>query len=296
MQHHPVRAPGDTGVPPANAVFSRALLMTNPFPVLLFLITIFLSLSGPVAGGEDDKIIARVNDHPIRLSEVYSQIESRPLGEQIDYRERLEQFARSVIIEEMLFQYLLSRDFEGEPALREEVKYLAVQALLEKQVNQKIRVTDEEIQHFYLENRDHIWSAHARVHIIQLPTRSRCIALLRELADEESFSRAAREVSSHPSAATGGDMGFLMTAPGELGYEPELLKMQPGELRIFDQPTGCHLVRLAEIVKRPEPGPEEIKRTLSAILSRGKERALLEALVEKASAVVTVEEFGLPSE
>ena len=86
--------------------------------LLLFL----LSAHSRSAEQQQDSLIATVNGQEIRLSYVYRQIESRPLGEQVTLRDNFDRFVESIIQEEVLLQSMLKTKFQGESELREQIK------------------------------------------------------------------------------------------------------------------------------------------------------------------------------
>ena len=104
------------------------------------------AIAVPVTAQEDDDpVIAIVNDYQLRMSDVNAQISRMPLGDQVSVRSDPEKFAESLIQEEVLFQFAL-KDGETDLELREELKALIVNHVIDKYVTQSIEVTDAEIQ------------------------------------------------------------------------------------------------------------------------------------------------------
>ena len=105
----------------------------------------------------------------------------------------------------------------------------------------------------------------------------------------EAFREAARSRSlDTETAAEGGDLGLFMNHAGPHGFESELFSMQPGEMRIFDGPRGCHLVRVTQRNTPPLPPLHDVAPRIRALLETREERALLEALLERAAVTVPV--------
>ncbi len=249
----------------------------------------------PLKKEEKDPVVARVNDREIRLSDVYREIETLPLGDQIDVREQIDRFTNSLIAEEALFQSALTTDFDDED-LRGRVKRMVVAYLIEKHVQRKIKVSDEDVRRYYKQNRDLVRGLHVRIRHIVMKARPLCEALITKAASEKDFEKLAAEHSlDKSSAAKGGDVGFLMPVQGPLGFEPQLFKMSVGEMRVFDSAEGCHLVRITEFYDPPDPSFEQIGKTVRPILEREREQELLEALLSRARREVRVERFPLES-
>lgn len=226
-----------------------------------------------------DPIVGKVNDHDIRLSYLYQKIESLPLGEQIDVRDQLSRFLESVIQEEVLFQSMLRTGFQDEPELREQVKASVVKFLVEKYVTKQLQVTEGDIERYYLENASVIRNETIRVRQIVLPTRDACEALMAQIDSEAAFIHLAKTHSRHASAKEGGDLGRYMRHPGPLGFEEDWFDMHVDEMRIFESPEGCHLVRVVDRVTPPLPPLEEVQDRIRFILQRNQEISLLRALI-----------------
>jgi hypothetical protein len=59
--------------------------------------------------------------------------------------------------------------------------------------------------------------------------------------------------------------------------------MQPGEMRVFESPKGCHLVRLTDIDDPEAPPYDRMREFLKPRLEAQKARDLLSGLMERAS-------------
>ncbi|ETW94977.1 MAG: hypothetical protein ETSY1_32535 [Candidatus Entotheonella factor] len=226
-----------------------------------------------------DPVVGKVNDHDIRLSYLYQKIESLPLGEQIDVRDQLSRFLESVIQEEILFQSMLRTGFQDEPELREQVKASVVEFLVEKYVAKRLKVTESDVEHYYREHASVIRNETIRVRQIVLPTRDACEALMARIDSEAAFMELAKTHSLHASAKEGGDLGRYMRHPGPLGFEEDWFDMGVDEMRIFESPEGCHLVRVVDRITPPLPPLEEVQDRIRFILQRNQEISLLRALI-----------------
>ncbi len=236
----------------------------------------------PVVGAQaqaPDPVVGKVNDHDIRLSYLYQKIETLPLGEQIDIRDQLSRFLESVIQEEVLFQSMLRTSFEDEPELREQVKALVVEHLIEKYVAKRLQVTEADVEHYYRENASVIRNENIQVRHIVLPTREACEALQAKIDSEATFIELAKSHSLHASGKEGGDLGRYMRHPGPLGFEEQWFDMQVDEMRIFESSEGCHLVRVVDRVTPALPPLEAVQERIRFVLRRNKEISLLHTLI-----------------
>ena len=252
-----------------------------------------LSVAATCWAGESsdtDPVLALVNGHEVRLSYVYAQIEAMPLGDQVNVREQLDRFIESVVREEVLFQSMLASDFSSEPELREEVKAIVVEHLINRYVAERIEVSDQAVRKYFDENASVIRGEYVRASEIQLAQREGCEKLRSAIDSEQAFEAAARERSIHKeSAERGGDIGLFMNHEGPFGFEIALFEMQPGEMRVFESPQGCHLVRITERVTPPLPPFTDVEPRIRELLRRQQESALLGALLERGEMNLDVE-------
>lgn len=248
-----------------------------------------VSLPTRLATAQDDStVVAQINDHSIRLSDVFAFIESFPLAEQLTMRQQLGRVVQSLANEELLFQSVLSAEAGWEKQLRNEIKSLVVKRMIEHYVKRQINVDDEAIRQYYQEHRDSLRGWHVRVRHIRLPARTECEAMLTKIDSEQTFIELAKAHSLDKlTASEGGDMGNLMyteePGPEALGFESAFFEMALDEMRIFESHRGCHLVRVVDIDDPPDPPFERIREFLRSRLEQLQESEHLQALLERAS-------------
>jgi hypothetical protein len=223
---------------------------------------VLFSLSGKA---QSDRVVARVGDIPIPMSYVYQKIEALPLGDQLKYREDLGRFIESVIREEMLFQYALSQVLAREPSLREAVKTLVVEKLVEHEVRSKVTLTQAQVRAYYSDNPDGVRGEHWRVSHIPLRSRQECDELMPTLTSEAALIKAARSGGIVPAlAARSGDMGYFMRHHNVLGLGELVFQLSVKEPFVFENEDGCHIMWVSEHVDPAVPSFEEVAPRLEA--------------------------------
>ncbi|MEE8434072.1 MAG: hypothetical protein V3S64_04715 [bacterium] len=225
-----------------------------------------------------------MNEQEIRLSEVYDSIESLSLGDQIDARGELNTYIEAMINEEVLFQWALRNKFDGNKKLRSEVKDLVVRALIDKHVRSRIKVGEAQVRAYYDNNHSLVRGEHVRVRRILLKKRADCERMLRRINSEGAFIALAKTHSlERNTAPSGGDSGLIMRGEGRRsGYDLEFFKMKVGEMRIFDLPQGCLIVRSIFYTKPPLPPYDSVKGSLRQYLENREEVRLVDKLFKKA--------------
>ena len=133
------------------------------------------------------------------------------------------------------------------PAWKEALrKRTLIEKLIDRDVNAKIQVTDEEAERYFNANRK-AYVMDRRVHVAQIvvPDRERAVAVLKRLKAGEDFGMVAREVSIGPEAARGGDLGFF-----ERGVMPEAIDRMVFSLpfgkvsSVAQSPYGFHIFKV----------------------------------------------------
>jgi len=258
------------------------------FRQLLLVILILLPCLAAYAQ-DDDPVLAIINDFELRASDISALISGMALGEQVSIRSDLDKFAESLIQEEVLFQYVLKKRLSEEPELREQIKTLAVNHLIDKFVTQNTIVTPAEIQAYYDANTSAIRGETIQVSQILKEKREECDAITARLDKGESFEDLAQEFSIHEaSAAAGGFLGSMMNHEGPLGFEQELFEIPLNEYRTFESSDGCHIVQVNGRDTPPLPELELVAPAIEGLLSRQKEIVAVEALVEQANNEIEV--------
>lgn len=229
-------------------------------------------------------VVARVNEHDIMLSEVYDSIESLSLGDQIDARGELNTYIEAMINEEVLFQWALRNNFDGNKKLRSQVKDLVVRVLIEKHVRSRNKINEAQVRAYYDKNPSLVRGEHVRVRRILLKKRADCERMVRRIDSEKVFIALAKNRSlERETAANGGDSGLIMRGEGRRGgYDMEFFQMKVGEMRIFDLPQGCLIVRSIFYTNPPMPPYDSVKGSLRQYLENRQEVRLVDQLFKKA--------------
>lgn len=116
------------------------------------------------------------------------------------------------------------------------LKRMLLEKVIDRDVNVKIQVTDQEAELYFKANRNAYVSARrVRVAQIVIRDRDRAEGILKRLKAGEDFGKVARAVSIGPEAERGGDLGFF-----ERGIMPEAI-----DRVVFSLPVG----KLSRVVR-----------------------------------------------
>lgn len=254
------------------------------------------SQSVPKEGEESlkERMLQRLVEHRLQLQEAEREniaVDEVEITEQLaDVMKRAgvksqEELERAVKAQGLTMESLRKR-------LREQIM---VQKVIRRKVALRVSVTEEEIERYFLENRDKLetgLSFHAR-HILIAPpspgTDSDWEAARRKAEEVwglvrsgQDFAGLARKYSQDPSAQDGGDLGVMKQ--GELApeIEAQILRLRSGEAAgPFRSQLGYHLFKLEWKESLTGQALAQTKQQIRDILFRQKYQARLEAWLEE---------------
>ena len=141
---------------------------------------------------------------------------------------------------------------------------LAIRELIDKQVTQKVVVTEEETKAYYDANPDQFKQPEqvkARHILIKVDpnssetqkaeARQEIKEIQQKLQNGDDFAGLAKEYSQGPSSVKGGDLGFFRRGQMVKPFEDAAFALKPNEISdIVETQFGYHLIKVEE--KKPE--------------------------------------------
>ena len=240
-----------------------------------------------------ETILASFGEQIITLGE-FNQ-----LWEQIPENYKLQLTKRNVldqiISEKLLIQESKNKGLEEDKEVLEQIakitEQILVQILIEREILDKVMVGDEEVVKYYEENKNDFVEKE-QVHLLNIlvETEDEAQNLLEQLKAGGDFSEIAKEKSIGPSAAQGGDLGYIAkgTIISEIGEVVFALEL--GEVSdIIKTEFGFHILKVLD--KKPEiiKTVEEVKEDIIENLLPLKQREAFENLLEELKSKVTIE-------
>ncbi len=210
--------------------------------------------------------------------------------------------SKKLILDELVHQQLLVTEAEGQglggkkeivEAVEEFKKSLLVREAVLR-LTEGIKVTVEEAQDFYDKNKDSLKEP-SEYHLreIVLPAQAAAKDLLVELLKGADFAELAKTHSKAPTAASGGDMGFIQVFPFPQ-METAIFPLEAGDLSsVFKGPNGdYYIVKLEEKRGGKQKDFAQMKDDIVAYLTQSKQQeAIVNQLNQlKAKTVVKINE------
>jgi len=232
-----------------------------------------------------ETILASFSGQTITLGELNQLWEEVPE----DYKLQLD---KSMVLDQMISEKLLIQEAENtgleeDNDVLEQIKKMTeqilVQALIEREILDKVDISDEEILEYYEQNKVN-FTEKEQVHLfnILLESEEEARDILEQLRAGEDFSEIAIEKSTGPSAAQGGDLGYLSKGTIIPDIEDVVFALEVEELsEVIKTDFGFHILKITE--KKPEivKTSEEVKEDIIQTLLPDKQKEAFENLIEE---------------
>jgi peptidyl-prolyl cis-trans isomerase C len=240
-----------------------------------------------------ETILASFGEQTITLGEFNQLWEQVPE----DYKLQLDKsmVLDQLISEKLLIQEAKNKGLEKDSDVLEQIKKMTeqilVQALIEKEILDKVDVNDEEVPKYYEQNKDS-FTEKEQVHLynILLETEEEAQDILEQLKAGGDFSEIAIEKSTGPSAAQGGDLGYLSKGTIIPEIEEVIFALEMEELsEVVKTDFGFHILKITE--KKPETVKtlEEVKEEIIQNLLPTKQKEAFENLLEELKGKAEIE-------
>ncbi len=149
---------------------------------------------------------------------------------------------------------------------------MMIERLLAREVGKRVSVTSVEVRRYYQANPQEFEKPEqVRVRQVVVATESEAQKVLAVLQTGADFAKVARDKSTAPEAAKGGDLGYF--AVGEMPAEFNVVFSLPkgGISGIVKSPYGYHIFKLEDKRKAGKIGLDEAYKEIAEKLHREKE-------------------------
>ncbi len=235
-------------------------------------IVFFLLPSSLLQAGDDaSTILATIGSEKITMAEFKQELNSLPP----QYRQMAKdpaiqkEFLDTLVTRNLIYQEGIRRKIQDSPAVKKQLemfrKKLVVAALLDQEVNRKIKeVSDEELKNYYdghLKEFQQPKQVKAR-HIL-LKDEKQAEDVRQKLLKGGDFTALAKEFSTCPSKARGGDLGFFTRDQMVKEFSDVAFSLKPNEISpVVKTQFGYHILVVDEIKEGRQQTFDEVKDKL----------------------------------
>ena len=262
---------------------------------LLALAPTFVWAQGAEAKAEDDPVVATVNGAPVRRSELLRAKETIP-GKYKSYPIHL---LYPMLLDQIIDLRLVAAKGRQEN-LQNDKDVRRQMTVIEDRIIQNVylkrhaarTVTDDALQARYVDFlRENPAREQVRARHILLENEATAKAVIAEIQGGADFADVAKERSTGPSAAKGGDLGFFDRDDVVPAFSEAAFGLEAGALTETPVQTkfGWHVIMVEERRLSVSPRYEDVREKLVAELSRDAVRDLVQELRDGAE----IERFNL---
>ena len=199
---------------------------------------------------------------------------------------------RAAVLEQLIAQRLFLLDaqrnlFEREQAFKDQLAAVKEQLLMEYAISkcvESVRVTEEDVRGYYDTHKDEMMDEETvnASHIL-VDSEEKATELLNAInAGEISFEDAARDNSSCPSSAQGGNLGDFGRGQMVPEFDTACFEMEEGEVRgPVKTQFGYHLIRLNKKNPAEALSYNDVRAQLYEQLTREKQQAAYQSKINQ---------------
>ena len=250
----------------------------------LILSSLFLNGCEPRSSGQD-KVLATVGNKFITLHDFRQKLSRLP-----SYYQGMAEKNKKTLFDDMIVESLfledamrkgIDRDREVRDIINEARKKIIIAKFVKTEVDDKIKVSEEEMKKYYEEHKDEfkkpeMWRAS---HIL-VASEGEAKDVQAALAGGKNFQELAGEKSIDATASRGGDVGYFRKGQVVPEFESACFALKVGDISpIVHTQFGYHIIKLTD--KKPETvrSFEEAKPILENELKIKKRNDLFDKLV-----------------
>lgn len=257
----------------------------------ILLITIAASIfviSCSKGGVQNSSVVAKVG--PTNITQEDAGRELKALPDQIQRmfqgQEGAERFVDELVKKEVLYQEAKKKGLENNPEFQKKVedfkKLTLISTLLEKEIEEKSKVTDKEIQDYYdAHKKDFVANNQVRASHILVKTEEDAKKLLNQIKKGADFAKLAKANSIDTgSAGNGGDLGFFSRGQMVPEFERAAFGLKKGEVSDpVKTQYGYHLIKVTGVKEGNVVEFDKIKQVLTQRLTAAKQKDLFDSYV-----------------
>ncbi|MDD4879620.1 MAG: peptidylprolyl isomerase [Candidatus Omnitrophica bacterium] len=238
------------------------------------------------AAAKSGKVVAEIGNEKITLDDVNDMMKAVPEQYQAVAQTHKDMLLDSMINQKLLYAEASKLNFDRDPGVQKQLddikKEIIIKAYLKKEIEEKVKVTDEDAKKYYDANKDKFKEPEKiKVSHILVDSEAEAKDILAKLKGGADFAALAKEKSKDPSKDKGGEVGLLSKGQTVPEFEQAAFALQPGQLSgVVKTQFGYHIIKVDE--KQPEKtmAYNDIKDQLKQMLLSDKQRESFEALLK----------------
>ncbi len=266
------------------------------FQRVIAVLTLIWVMSVP-AYGQDSKIVARIGE--LEITERDLENAGRDIGGQF---ERLPEDQRKPALLDALIDIIVIAKKAEDEGLSKDANFIERMALLRNRVLHNIyvsetvskKITDDEVKTLYQKETSKIEEINAR-HVL-VKTKEEALEIVKLLDEGGDFATIAKEKSTGPSGANGGDLGFFGKGQMVPAFEKASFALKVGEHTKKPVKTqfGYHVIKLEKRRTAAPPPFDKVKSQYRQKILRRRYGELIKGARKASKIEILDENLRLP--
>lgn len=278
--------------------------------IIITVLAISLCILSSSVYAEEEKTLAEVNGVKITIDDFEQEVSSVPENYRGMINANKKKFLDDIILQELLYQEALKKKLEKDKdvisTLERVKKKILAQKLLEKEVMELAKVSEDEIKKHYEENKndykepEQVNAAHILIRLKDGATpeedkaaMDKIQGLLKKIKEGGDFSTLAKENSDCPSGSKGGELGYFSRGQMVPEFEEAAFKLKAGEVSdIVKTKFGYHIIKVLDKKEERVKEFSEVKEEIEQKLTGEKQKSAFEDYTKKLkdNAKITINE------
>jgi parvulin-like peptidyl-prolyl isomerase len=260
--------------------------------VVVFILTIPILFAFIACAKKEEQkgpYLAKVGSATITEADLEREIKTLP-----DFAQKLfegsggkEKFLNELIKKELLYQEALKKGLDKDPEYQKKVeefkKLTLIGQLLEKEVESKTKVTDQDVKNYYEKHKSELAPVtQIRVSHISVKSEEEAQNISDSLKKGADFAKVARAKSNDTATAkNGGDLGYMSKGQMLPEIEAAASRLKPGEVsEPIKTKSGYEIIKVTDEKFGKPMEFERVKSVLMQRLSAEKQKEAFDAYME----------------
>ncbi len=251
-------------------------------------------------GKKEGKVLADVNGGTITTGDFDRELKNLPeyLKSMAETPQGRKEMLDTMVIRELILQQAskdgIDKGAEIEEKLQDLKKRLIVESFLKKKVEADSKVSDEDMQKFYQQNKEKFKSGdQIKASHILVKAEKEAKEILVKLKGGANFEELAKKSSVDSSAAKGGDLGWFGKGSMVPAFEKAALALKEGQISdVVKSDFGFHIIKLTGKRAAGIRPFEEVKDQIKGAIMPTKQQEVFQKIKDelKKSAKIAIKE------
>jgi peptidyl-prolyl cis-trans isomerase C len=259
----------------------------------------------PVPAEQRDAVYRQVLDRIVGYHLLVQETRTRKIvAPPWEVDNQINQIKKQFPTEDAFKQMLQSRGVTVENLRSDTAETIAVNQMLQKELEPKVKVTEADMKTFFDQNRpkfrqeDSVHASHILIRVdekadaaAKAAAKARADDLLKQLKKGAAFADLAKKNSQDPgSAPNGGDLGFFSRGQMVPAFEAAAFALQPGQTSsVVETPFGYHVIRVSEAKPGRDLNFDEVKGQIDEYLKQQQRDQHSQEFVDQLKAKAKIE-------